>query len=169
MSSYRAEAYGKLSWIIFLKHLLTILPQHPVCTFHSYLDNLEVVRQTQLTTDFTAASCALMADYDIMIAISNEQDRLHEQHISLTNSKHVKGHQDSTKQYHQLTRPEQLNTRADELATTALKEVSKEKTAPGTIPNPHCPIYLKDQGQLITSKEQHTLRWKWSELRLQQY
>ena len=35
--------------------------------------------------------------------------------------------------------------------------------------NPHCAIYLWDHQNLITSKEQYTLRWKWSEIRLQNY
>jgi hypothetical protein len=72
MSSHRAEALGKLSWIIFIKHLLPLLVSHPRCTFQSFLDNLEMVRQTQLNTDLSPAHCANIADYDILIAISNK-------------------------------------------------------------------------------------------------
>ena len=127
-----------------------------------------MVRHTQLTTNLTFASCALIPDFDILIAISKEQTLLNLQY-HLTNSQHVKGHQGQSKKQHELTRPEQLNILADQLATEALQDVSHLKHAPSSQPNPHCPIFLLNRGQIISSKEQSTLRWKWSELRLQNY
>jgi hypothetical protein len=168
MSSYRAEAYGKLSWIIFIKHFLEFAHITPECLFHSYLDNLEIVNHTQLSSNLTFASAAIIPDYDILIAISNEQRTLSSL-CRLPNTQHVRGHQDQSKSHHQLTRPEQLNVRADQLATKALQEISTSKKEFPSQANPHCPIYLLNQGYIISSKEQSTLRWKWSELRLQLY
>jgi hypothetical protein len=103
----------------------------------------------------------LIPDYDILIAISNEQKQLIHSNIRMLNSKHVKGHQDNNTLFHQLSRPAQLIVAADELATTGLRQVQLLRQPPATTPNPHCPIYLQDQGILSTSKELHTLRWKW--------
>ena len=76
MSSYRAEAYGKLSWILFLKHFTPLLHIRTQCTFHSFLDNLEIVRATQLDSNIQFASSALIPDYDILNAIIQEQGTL---------------------------------------------------------------------------------------------
>ena len=89
--------------------------------------------------------------------------------IHLTNTQHVKGHQDSTTPFHKLSRPAQLDIPADALATQALHCNQLSRSPPTTTQNPHCMIYLKDHHQLITSKEKHTLQWKWSDLRLQLY
>lgn len=168
MSSYRAEAYGKLSWIIFLKLFTPLLLVRTKCTFHSYLDNLEVVRATQLQSNIQFASNALIPDYDILSAIIQEQRTL-TGHLILTNTQHVKGHQDNTKPYHKLSRPAQLNIRADTLATASLQHIRAQGVPQATTASPHCLIYLQDHQMLITSKEQHLLRWKWPELSLQTY
>ena len=168
MSSYRAEAYGKLSWILFLKHFTPLLHIRTQCTFHSFLDNLEIVRATQLDSNIQFASSALIPDYDILNAIIQEQGTLNTQ-IRLANTQHVKGHQDATTPHHKLSRHAQLNIQADTLATTSLQHIRMQGVTYSTTANPHCPIYLQDQQMLITSKEQHMLRWKWPEIILQTY
>ena len=168
MSSFRAEAYGKLSWIIFLKHYTTYYHITPTCQIISYLDNLEVVKRTSQTMDYTRLSTALFADYDILIAIHREEHQLLNTVPTLQSSQHVKGHQDDITAYRDLTRPAQLNIRADELATLALQTI-RVRPALSTTPNPHCSIYLKTQGHITTSREKTTLQWKWAELQLQLY
>ena len=168
MSSNRAEAIGKLSWIVFLNQFKRIHNICTQCTFDSYLDNLEIVQATQLTAAYHYASSALKPDYDIMIAISMEQASLLNT-SKLTNTQHVKSHQANNQHFDQLSRQARLNIRADELASLALQKIPRTYPSPPTIPNPHCLIYLKDGVNLATSKEKQLLQWKWSEIRLQKY
>jgi hypothetical protein len=73
MTSYRAEAYGKLSWILFLKHFKQYFNISPQCQINSFLDNKEIVRSTSLHQDHLYASQALCPDFDLLIAIQQEQ------------------------------------------------------------------------------------------------
>jgi hypothetical protein len=174
MTSYRAEATGKLSWILFLKQLHLLFPYQPKCKILNFLDNSAVVKQTSITINHTYASMALKPDYDLLIAIQHEQQYLITNGIHIGSSIHVKGHQDDTTPYHDLSRPAQLNIRADELATNALNTaklttIVHQLNPITSIINPHCYAYLMEHGRPIMSNEQIKLRWKWSELTLQTY
>jgi hypothetical protein len=48
MSSYRAEAYGKASWLQFLTAYAECFDLRISCSVVGYCDNLEIVRQTNL-------------------------------------------------------------------------------------------------------------------------
>ena len=118
--------------------------------------------------NYSYASNALCADYDILIAIYKEEQLLRTHIPTLTSSKHVLGHQDNNKPYHSLSRPAQLNISADKLATEALQVLILNPPL-ATLQNPHCPIYLRNENGITSSHEKHLLQWKWSELRLQEY
>jgi hypothetical protein len=169
MSSYRAEAYGKLSWILFLKHCKLFYNLDVKCNISSYCDNKSIVQQTSTSTNHQFASISMKPDYDILIAIQKEQDIIQSFGYLVSNTLHVKGHQDKIKPYHELPRPAQLNIDADKLASEALTHIMATSSPPPSSANPHCHAYLRNNKLLVSSNEQTLLRWKWAEFRIQQY
>lgn len=158
MQSFRAEGYGMLAALRFTLRACEYHNTWPKekKTITMYCDNMSLTqriqwhhKRTTLTPKNTTAP-----DYDIESAITATIDRLDNKNIYIT-AKHVRGHQDKHKQYHQLPREAQLNIEADIKATNALKHHSKNNTyqQPTTVK-----AMLYTRGQPITSKEAPTLR-----------
>ena len=141
MTSYRAEAYGKLSWILFLHHYTTYYNITIQSTISPYLDNESIGKRTNPQVNYTKAYTTLWSDYDILIAIHKEETKLAERTPRLHPTKHVLGHQDDHTPIHRLPLPAQLNIQADKLATIGLRAITlKKKVAPCSV-NPHCTPY----------------------------
>ncbi|WP_317203152.1 hypothetical protein [Janthinobacterium sp.] len=159
MTAQRAEAYGKLSWICFLKHYVAFLDIQVRCEVSSFCDNMGVIQQTPFSTSNTARE-AILPDYDILKEIKTQQENLRKLIPRLHQGNHVKGHQDKHKNFVELPRPAQLNILADNQATSELAIHA------GPMPSlefPSCSAYLLNAGQLRSSQEVTLLRWKWSD------
>ena len=167
MTSHRAEAYGKLSWITFLIHYAQFLGIEIKCKIVSFCDNIKIVNQTALNRIATARD-AISADYDIIWQTVKQQEVLKKLAVGLAQSTHIKGHQDK-QPGHKLNRQEQLNVCADSLATHTLKALKKLQETPKMIELPLCKAYLLNAGNIQTSNERMTCLWKWSDFRIQNY
>jgi hypothetical protein len=71
---------------------------------------------------------------------------------------HVKSHQDKNVPYEELTRPAQMNTQADTLATQALNKQHGRGNQAKFIPLPNCYAYLVHKGRYINAHENVLLR-----------
>jgi hypothetical protein len=118
--SYRAEGYGMIGGLLFLRHLrlycghLQLLPLHKM-----YCDNLGLVTKVNKLLSFQLAptQAVLHSEFYVLATI---HDLLRD--FSLTPAiSHVKGHQDNHKPYEDLSLPAQLNYDADVLATGELQ------------------------------------------------
>ena len=168
MTAYRAEAYGKLAWLCFLEHYSTFMGIEIKCEILSYCDNSEVIKQSRFNKNPASAGEAKRADYDVINQIQEVQEQLRKR-SKLRQSQHVKGHQDKTKDQSALTRQEELNIHVDAIAGRALKHTLSGATPPKMIALPACRAYLLSSGEIQTSKELWTCRWKWSDFRIQKY
>jgi hypothetical protein len=112
--------------------------------------------------DVDSTSCYLKPDHDVVMTLSEIRDKLP---FSLI-ARHVKGPQDDEREYADLTRPEQLNVKADYLATAALDELREAGQPTEFYPLPACRGYLCDSTGYITSKEKRTLRTELPEYKL---
>jgi hypothetical protein len=171
MSSYRAEAYGKIAWLIFLKHYTTFFKATIRCTIKSYCDNKELINQTRFSVDLSNVWECMRADYDVLKEIEFVQSQLREMAPRMIQGQWVKGHQDATTTLDKIPLPALLNIEADKLATEALKAITI--TALGkplpTIPWTQCSATLLVDGVPYTRAETYQLRWKWRESEFQGY
>jgi hypothetical protein len=171
MSSYRAEAYGKIAWLIFLKHYATFFNVTIRCTIKSYCDNKELVNQTRFSADPSNIWECMRADYDILNEIAFVQGQLRAMAPRMIQGQWVKGHQDATTPLNRLSLPALLNIEADKLATEALQAISITALAKPlpTIPWTQCNTILLVDGAPYTRAETYQLRWKWRESEFQYY
>ena len=169
MSSYRAEAYGKLAWLCFLLHYARFLGIEIKCKIKNFCDNISVVRQMAAMREKTARD-ARQPDFDVIWQILETQDQLKQQAKQLCLMEHVRGHQDRNIPFEKLSQPAQLNVAADALATKALRRQPQDSSEPPKmIDLPACSAYLINAGEIQSSQEAKTLRWKWSDLKIQEY
>jgi hypothetical protein len=117
--SYRAEGYGMIGGLLFLRHLCLYCGHFQLLPLHKmYCDNLGLVTKVSKLLSFRLAptQAALHSEFDVLATI---HDLLRD--FSLTPTiVHVKGHQDNHKPYEDLSLPAQLNCDADVLATNEL-------------------------------------------------
>ena len=123
MSAYRAEAYGKLSWLLFLLHYSKFMGMEIKCVIQSYCDNIQIVRHTHLgktgrNSDFTRP------DYDAIQQIRSVQEAISVIKGRLHPTLHVKGHQDRAIPPGGLSRQAMMNIRADSLAKNTLRVIT---------------------------------------------
>jgi hypothetical protein len=64
MTSYRAEAFGKLAWICFLNRFIQLNKVKVKCTIKSYCDNEAVVKHTRFNKLHSSPGSTLRADWD---------------------------------------------------------------------------------------------------------
>ena len=129
-SAFRSESYGILGTITFLKlqhdYLNINWPANK--KLHLYCDNKGLIQRlnNHLHSPITPREY-LLTDSDVELQILWSFDALQQTgiHIRLF---HVKGHQDNTIPYDELSRPAQLNVQADKLATIQLKK--KQRSTP---------------------------------------
>jgi hypothetical protein len=159
MSSFRAEAYGRLGFLVFMKNMMEFhkVQPHEDTTIDTYCDNDSQRKRLIVAKDPWSASFYLKSDTDVMMEIEETKSK-----IPVTECFYwVKGHQDNNQdvQYEDLPWPAKLNILADEQATAALKTSLQRRTYPPTMTRlPSCPIYLLAQGRAQTSHELNTLR-----------
>ena len=116
-----------------------------------------------------SAHDATKADYDVLWETVEKQASLRKRAPRLYQGEHIKGRQDRIKPYHDLSRPAQLNIRADEIATITLQQMRRGHRTPTMIAFPTCQAYLLNAGEIQPCQEIKTFRWKWSDFRLQEY
>ena len=172
MTLYRAKGYGKLAWLHFLFYQLTFYKVTMSCDMCNYCDNISIIKATQQANphqDFIGPP--LKADYDLTNEISHAQMQLATIIPNLEDTQHVKGHQDSKKKFDDLSRPAQLNTLADCLATRQLDHLLQENATQDMLPLSSNPVYLYNNtvARLVTSKEPNAAKWAWSTQRMFKY
>jgi hypothetical protein len=94
MQSYRAEGYGRMSLLLFLKHYIRCYNIKPADELRvtSYCDNSSLLKAEEAfhTRDVDSSSWYLKTDHDVIMTLSEVQEGLPFQLIS----QHVKSHQD---------------------------------------------------------------------------
>ena len=100
-----------------------ILQHHMVC------DNQSMVNKSNKISKYVSMypNSTMASEYDVLAEIRAAMQQLGTSQPELT---HIKGHQNETKPWHQLTRSAQLNCRADELATQYLNEFPDTNRTP---------------------------------------
>jgi hypothetical protein len=151
MNSHRAEAYGRISILLFLVRYVEYRgkPYSTSLQAITYCDNSGVLTtEKRLKRGVESPYRQLNPDHDALVTIAESSAKLPENF----RTKHVHGHQDNALEYEELSRPAQLNVDADELATTALQSALAEgATAPQMIPLPSCQAYLLNREGCIIS------------------
>jgi hypothetical protein len=169
MSSYRAEAYGKLAWLLFLHHYCECFGISVNCAIRSYCDNQEVIKQTRFHSKMDKVWDCLRPDYDILLEIVHTQDLLRARAPYMISGQWIKGHQEETTALDKLSLPALLNIKADKLATEALRNITTYSIPLPTIPWTQCQAMLYVDGKPYTRSETYQLRWKWRESEFQGY
>jgi hypothetical protein len=119
-SSYRAEGYGILSAIQFLRLMQHRLTSSILCDI--ICDNESMIKQMHSTqwTQQLNPNDTMVQDWDILQAIGTTAI---EAGTSITiNYQHIRGHADDHKPYHRLSLKQQLNVDADKLADQYLQD-----------------------------------------------
>jgi hypothetical protein len=153
MQSYRAEGYGRISLRLFLAHYILymdIQTSDELC-ITSYCDNQSFLKNEEKihTRDIDSSSWYTNPDHDAIMTLSALRTKLTFQLASL----HVRGHQDKHCEFELLTRPQQLNVLADQLATEVLEDLRAADKPTKLYPLPACRAYLRDGTGHITSNE----------------
>ena len=165
MNSHRAKAYGHLSWLRFLQRYTEYFGISKVtCLIQNYCDNLGIINISHPKTWWDTGRTVLHPDYDVINEIRITQEDLQEQFPKLKPGVHVKGHQDKTVAYHDLSRPAQLNVIADRAATKALNLARQNKDPPEYYFMPNCTAYLISGNAVILSQERYLERVPTTEL-----
>jgi hypothetical protein len=167
MSSHRAEAFGKLSWIIFLHHITLYFRITVRCSLRSFCDNMAIVEGTTTQNSYSSLYQAVCPNFDVLKSIAIKQQQLTASTTNYKNTRHVKAHQDQKKKFQDLSNEEKLNVRADILATQALE--AAEQTIHRDNILPLGMAYISIGNKVQSSNEQKLLRWRLSEFKLQDY
>ena len=172
IDSLRAEGYGKLAGLLFLKRFTEYMGCLPACHLTTYLDNESVQKQTSPPNDMPQSNLrnSVRANYDVINEIRHTQAELSSRFRNLHPSKHVRGHQDRHQSTQQLTRPAVLNILADSEAGTLRDAVlAGNFPIPDFLPFPHCPAYITAGDIFHCSHERTLTLWRHGEFRLHQY
>jgi hypothetical protein len=169
MSLYRAEAYGKLAWLLFLNHYCECFGITISCSIQSYCDNLEVIKQSRFYSRMDKVWDCLRPDYDILVEIVHVQDALRAKAPYMIAGQWIKGHQDAKTALDKVPLPALLNIKADGLATEVLRSISNHEKQLPTIPWTQCRATLYVDGKPYTRAETFQLWWKWRESEFQGY
>ena len=130
-TSFRAEAYGLLSLVLFLYHAFKFT-EIPMCeSINLFSDSEGLIKRIVGMLDYIDfySSATMQADWDVLQAIV---------HIVKTftfppNIGHVMGHQDNNTSYSDLKLEEQLNVDADKLAGVFMYPSDKSPIHPPMI------------------------------------
>ena len=116
MSSHRAEAYGRISILLFLVRYAEYRekPHSTSLQAITYCNNSGVLNTViRLKRGVKSPHRQLNPDHDALVTIAELSAKLPENF----RTKHVHGHHDNRLEYEELSQPAQLNVDADELAT----------------------------------------------------
>ncbi len=116
-TSYRAEGYGILSGCQFILQLRQIHQVAIPWEWTLICDNESMVKKAQMdpAMDRIFPQSTLDSDWDVLAEIWTTITMLRND-SSRPTVKHIKGHQDDTRSYHELSLNAQLNVDADKLA-----------------------------------------------------
>ena len=122
LTSLRSEAYGLLAGLAFLNIYITthkvIIPSNRPIQLYS--DNLGLVMWVaDLLKNVSYPRMYIRPEADVLVQIEHEIKVARRLNLQLT-VEHVKGHQDDILPYNELSRPAQLNVKADSSATNYL-------------------------------------------------
>ena len=145
ISSYRAEAYGLLSFFCFLLHMVRLHqkqddrchPPHLVC------DNLGLIKSVTKLRDYPTIypNTTLEAEWDCLAQILVTSRELGAKTPTID---HIKGHQDERAPYKELPLLAQLNCDADSFANTFLQtHMDLDHTRVHQFPAGECVLQLK--------------------------
>ena len=165
VSSFRAEGFGKLSWLVFINEICRFKKLSRRCKINSYCDNLAIVKRTTIQMNHQNLSHTLAPSYDVLREIYFQQIEMELE----TNTCHVKGHQDKAKAKDQLSIQEQLNIEVDEIAEKANDYFKKKKNQYTQYYLPNGGPFLQVDKKSIWSGETQVLQWRRSEFILQKY
>jgi hypothetical protein len=138
-TSHRAEGWGKLSGVCFLKRLseYTRLPFPPRLQLQTISDNEGLITRlkSRRQSSVVYANSTLDADWDITEAIHTTI-----QHLQIPNHSYgwVKGHQDDHRSFDDLPVVARFNIRADELAEEYMLEYQPTHTLSPLLPACRC-------------------------------
>ena len=176
IDSYRAEAYGMLSVLRFLKRLTEFIGQgdawHGIIATdsQSLLDTIMDGKYKQETND-EPQSCAvkplryldvMAPDWDITSSIVTTA-----QSMPGLEMQYIRGHQDRTHSYEQLSLLAQLNVDADEMATQYQRHHGNPR--PHVLLTDTAGVGLSTSDGSITKNFAQTIRYQASAPELQQY
>jgi ribonuclease HI len=145
-NSFRSEAYGVLATMRWYLHAFQVLQLPGHHSIDHYLDNQSVITRINqsLNSKIAFPNQRLLPEQDVIDEIVATIRKL----PTATTIAWVKGHQDATQNYHQLTLSAQLNCEADELATAFT--TSGDYHSPTVIPLPHTPASLLLHNNSVT-------------------
>ena len=176
LDSYRAEAYGMLSALCFLRRLAEFIGQrdewHGILATdsQSLLDTI-TDRAYKLTTDEEPRPCALKdlrylnvmdPDWDLTSSIITVA-----QTMAGVEMQYIKGHQDRTCEYHQLPLLAQLNVDADAMATQYQRHHGEPR--PQVLLTDTAGVCLITPEGSVTKKYAHTIRYQATAPELQKH
>ena len=146
----------------------------PQCNLIILCDNIAIVTTTQRNTSSDQEQQEFIGpptrpDYDMLLEILKAQLALAKILPQLSETQHIKGHQDRAIPFAELTRPAQLNVLADDLATNHPTDLLAQETQQPMPLLSSCQAYLLKNNELITSKEFFTARWSYNNTLLEQY
>jgi hypothetical protein len=158
MNSYRAEAYGMLSALTFLKTWIEYAGRGRTakCRIRTYCDNKVLVDELQWEKTHSKAKEAMKPEFDMLVAIEKTNEKLDKISEMRYPPVHVKGHQDKTTPTHLLSLPARLNIRADKLATEALSAVTEATRFMDIIRTKHCGAFIVNKNERENRKETMT-------------
>ena len=165
--SFRAEAYGVLSWMMFFteysKHQNVRLPTSEEINklrlpcIQAHADNEGVMTRiaTQLSWKCLSPGCTLAPDWGAI----NQMCEVMKLSLPSTAMEHIKGHQDSKVPKYKLPLPAQLNVEADESAGDCQKNnKDHDRSMVLRLPANCAQLHAKDT--TVTSKHPSKLRFQ---------
>ncbi|GAX26437.1 hypothetical protein FisN_37Hu013 [Fistulifera solaris] len=167
MSSYRAEAYGRLAACRFLlrytEYMGWTLPTQTRIT--TATDNKELLSNEQKWSHTVISNPynQLRPDVDLLDLLVTSWKMYPIPHTS----EHVKGHQDSSTPFHELSWLAQLNVQADASATYALDYAPM--LSPPRPPTPPSPAHFFIADHLITSQYPRHIKQAAGKGRMREY
>ena len=170
-SSFRSEAYGRLALLVFLNRFHEFFfgtDNRKLPIIKCYCDNDGVIRnEDKFGFHQWSPTSSMRPDYDVLaqLQITWEQCPFP---ISIT---HIKGHQDNSKAFHELSRTAQLNVLADAQATLQREELEAKygHTPAPFIRLPTAKCQLSHGDRPICGKEKYYLRLCYPIIRLAEY
>jgi hypothetical protein len=164
MSSFRAEAYGRLAATTFLHRYREMWSITTNNKYTFLCDNKGLLHRMNAFQKRITDSPKFYTepDQDIIMEIEAKQRLLEAKQID---AQHVKGHQDNSNK--ELSMEARMNIRADKLATEVLDDRAVYEQPVEMTPLT-CPCYLAHRGQIITSHERRILKRAYDERRLKE-
>jgi exonuclease III len=160
-SSYRAEGYGLLSFLLFLRHVAAFTSKHEPwlgtigTDSKSLLQTLKGHDRSQPTPQYefplringdSVTLDALSPDWDVLIEIQHALHNLPDIKLQF-----IKGHQDRKVRFERLSLMAQLNVEADDMATMYQTTYGGDR--------PFVPMTTRTRAHLVTSRGTITSRY----------